>query len=139
MTTHYHLLIVTPHADLAAGMHRLNWRYARSFNERHEARGHVFDSRYTSELVQTESHARNIARYIALNPVEAGVCRYPSEWRWSSYNATVGIASPPPWLDVEWLLRLFGDDREHSRSEFASYVEERRLELLGSPELRLAA
>ena len=35
MTTHYHLVIWTQKADLAAGMHRVNARYADWFNARH--------------------------------------------------------------------------------------------------------
>ena len=30
-------------------------------------------------------------KYIALNPVEAGMCERPQDWRWSSYAGTVGL------------------------------------------------
>src|SRR5436309_1317007 len=45
MTTHYHLLVRTPRADLAAGMQRLNGSYGSSFNKRHGTKGHVFQAR----------------------------------------------------------------------------------------------
>ncbi|WP_028067369.1 hypothetical protein [Solirubrobacter soli] len=46
-------------------------------------------------------------RYIARNPVEAGLCREPHEWRWSSHRATLE-GSEPAWLDRLRLLERFG-------------------------------
>src|SRR5687767_6916328 len=46
LTTHYHLLFTTPKGDLAAGMHRINSRFAHWFNDEHLEVGHVFRSRY---------------------------------------------------------------------------------------------
>jgi REP element-mobilizing transposase RayT len=46
MTTHYHLLIQTPKANLDKGMHRLNSAYAHWFNKRHGQTGHLFKRRY---------------------------------------------------------------------------------------------
>jgi putative transposase len=40
MPNHYHLVLETPKADLSAGMHWLNFRYAQAFNHRHALDGH---------------------------------------------------------------------------------------------------
>jgi REP element-mobilizing transposase RayT len=85
MTNHFHLLIETPAPNLSAGMRQLNGAYAKYFNERHSVEGHLFDSRFRSRLVETEKHLEDALRYIAFNPVEAGLCARPSEWRWSSF------------------------------------------------------
>ena len=50
-----------------------------------------------------------LARYVVLNPVRAGVCAMPDQWRWSSYLAMVGQAHRPNWLHTEWLLLQFGN------------------------------
>ncbi len=92
MNTHYHLLLRTPEANIAAGMHQLNSCYARSFNRRHGRVGALFQSRYHAVLVETEEHAWSIVRYLALNPVRAGLCARPEEWPWSSYSELVGAA-----------------------------------------------
>ncbi len=89
MTTHYHLLLTTREANLASGMQWLNSMYASWFNDRLGENGHVFQGRYGSELVETESHLFHAYRYIARNPVRAGICRDPREWRWSSYTQLV--------------------------------------------------
>src|SRR5919202_1621542 len=85
MDTHYHLLVATPFPDLAAGMQRLNWLYARTFNHVRGGFGHVFAARYGAVFIQSEEHFFEATRYIVLNPVRAGICARPEEWRWSSY------------------------------------------------------
>ena len=32
-----------------------------------------------------------LARYLVLNPVRAGMCAVPEQWPWSSYRAMVGL------------------------------------------------
>jgi putative transposase len=85
MTNHFHLLITTPAPNLSAGMHLLNGEYAKYFNERHSCDGHLFERRFGSRFVDTEEYLADVLRYIAFNPVEAGLCAHPREWRWSSF------------------------------------------------------
>lgn len=98
MSNHMHLLIQTPGADLGIGMQRLQSVYAQTFNERHGIDGHLFQGRYGSERVKSDAQLVTTLRYIALNPVEAGLCADARDWRWSSYALLVeGIA--PAWVD----------------------------------------
>jgi putative transposase len=124
MGTHYHLVMETPHGGLAAGMHRLNACYAQWFNRRRERSGHLFAERFHSELVTTEAHMLGVARYVALNPVEAGLCAAPQEWYWSGYAATVGLVPAPSFLAVDALLRHFGATPATGRRRLRSFVEE---------------
>ena len=89
MNNHFHLLIETPRPNLSAGMQRLKCEYAAYFNARHLLEGHLFKQRFDSRLIESEDHLDEVLRYIALNPVRAGLCEHPSEWPWSSfYDAT---------------------------------------------------
>jgi putative transposase len=124
MTTHYHLMVTTPRGDLADGIQRLNGLYAQSYNRRHRSAGHVFRGRYHSEFIQTESHQLATCRYIALNPVEAGLCARPAEWTWSSYAETIGLRPSRPFIAVEALLELFSDDAQLARSRMQTFTEE---------------
>jgi REP-associated tyrosine transposase len=124
MTTHYHLMVTTPQGDLAAGMQRLNGLYARTFNRRHGFEGHLFHRRYHAELIQTGAHQLEVCRYIALNPVRAGLCEHPAEWPWGSYAETIGERSSRPFLATWSLLRLFGDDVCLARSRLQVFVED---------------
>ena len=124
MHTHYHLLVITARADLAAGMQRINGLYGQTYNRRHDSSGHVFKARYHAEFIQTESHMFEVCRYIALNPVRAGICASPADWPWSSYAETLGLKSPRSFVASEELLRLFADDLQLARSRFQAFTEE---------------
>jgi REP element-mobilizing transposase RayT len=108
MTNHYHLLIEAPEPSLGAGMLLLNGTYARYFNRRHALVGHVFQGPYRAEPIAHEGHLLETCRYIALNPVRAGLVTRPYDWPWSSYRATAALAQQPPCLSVDLVRRLFG-------------------------------
>ncbi len=124
MTTHYHLVVRTPAPDLARGMQRLNACYAQDFNRRHGETGHRFERRYHSVLIDDDSHALELIRYLALNPVRAGACEDAAGWPWSSYAAIVGRAAKPRFLAEEWLLTYFGGTRERALQRLQSFVED---------------
>jgi len=46
----------------------------------------LFQGRFGAVLVEFESHARVLSRYVHLNPLEAGLTRTPGEYAWSSYR-----------------------------------------------------
>ena len=87
MTNHIHLVIETPEETLGLGMRQLNGRYAQRFNRLHETGGgHVFQARFGSVPVDSDVYFAQLLRYVALNPVVAGLCRDPAAWRWSSHR-----------------------------------------------------
>jgi REP element-mobilizing transposase RayT len=124
ISTHYHVLVRTPNPDLARGMQRLNSCYAQHFNRRHGETGHRFERRYHSVLIESEAHALELIRYLALNPVRAGACRKAAAWRWSSYAAIVRRERPPYCLADEWLLAYFGRNRDRAVDRLQSFVED---------------
>lgn len=108
MVNHFHLVFHLSSANLSGGMHRLNGTYARRFNERHGHTGHLFEARYASTLIHSNTHLLDTIRYVVLNPVRAGLCSDPSEWRWSSFRATAGLEACPRFLAAGRVRRLFG-------------------------------
>ena len=119
MPNHYHLLIETPEANLSRGMRQLNGLYTQRFNRRHDRVGHVFQGRFKGILVERESHLLELARYVVLNPVRAGMIEAPEEYRWSSLRATLGLEDTPPWLTPSSVLARFG-----SRQRYCEFVRE---------------
>jgi putative transposase len=105
LPNHYHLLLDTPFETLPRGMLVIAGSYARYFNHRHKADGHVFQGPYHAEPVVREEHHLETIRYIANNPVEAGLCDRPEAWRWSSYRAAAGLDHYPTWLRVDHVRR----------------------------------
>jgi len=99
-------------------------RYAQGFNERHSLDGHLFQGRFKSRLVKSEPHLVELARYVVLNPVRAGLCRSAGDWPWSSYEATAGLGPAPRFLTTEWLLEQFGRDLRTARAAYTDFVAE---------------
>jgi len=122
MTNHFHLLVESPTGDLSTGMRKLNGTYALRFNRDHGFQGHLFEERFHHVAIKDEWHLVNVIRYLALNPVEAGLCGAAAEWIWGSFAAVVGRVEPPDFLDVDWTLRLFGDDPELARERLLRLV-----------------
>jgi REP element-mobilizing transposase RayT len=120
---HYHLIVETPRANLAAGMRHLNGVYAQAFNRAHRRVGHVLQGRYCAVLVEKERHLLALSRYVALNPVRAGLCRAPADWPWSSYRAMCGRNSAPPFLTSGWLLSCFHSNAHRARDRYRRFVE----------------
>jgi putative transposase len=125
MPNHYHLVFETPRADISLGMHWLNFRYAQSFNHRHGLDGHLFQDRFYSVLVEGDWHLLELSRYLALNPVDAHLCRRPDEWIWSSYSAVAGFVRPRSFLAIQRVLGLFGRDYPSARARFQAFVNDR--------------
>lgn len=123
LTNHFHLLVETPEPNLSRGMHRLNAAYAQSFNRTHGRFGHLFADRFYSVGVANEGHLLEVSRYIALNPVRAGLCRRPEDWEWSSYGATIGCRTPVGFVDYDGVLRRFGRRRGAAIRALRSFVE----------------
>lgn len=83
MTNHYHLLVDARIEDLSLGMRSLNGDYARSFNERHNRVGHLFQSRFDVRVLRDDEHLENAQAYIWNNAVAAGLAESADAWPWS--------------------------------------------------------
>jgi putative transposase len=84
MGTHYHLIVEASQARLSDGMQRLNGVYAIRFNRRYGLKGHLFEGRFTSYVLRDEQHFAAAIRYVLENPVRAGLCEAPGDWRWAA-------------------------------------------------------
>jgi len=92
-------------------MHYLNSAYGRAFNARHDRVGYLVRDRYWSRRKATDTELLTAFRYVALNPVEAGVEERPEDCLWSSYATTVGLAETFPFVDPTVVLMQFGPTR----------------------------
>ncbi len=96
--------------DISAFMKTLKQRFTQWFNGRHKRRGTLWEDRFRSVLVQGEGQAlRTMAAYIDLNPVRAGICEDPKDYRWCGYAEAIGGAGRGGKLAraaLEWLISL---------------------------------
>lgn len=123
MGNHLHLL-ATPETPTGVPvmMQAVGQRYAQSFNKRHARTGTLWEGRYKSTLVQTETYLLACMVYIDLNPVRSGIVARPTEYRWSSHHHYVGslidrLVTPHP---IYWQLGNTPFAREASYAELVN-------------------
>jgi REP element-mobilizing transposase RayT len=124
MDNHYHLEIETPDGNLANFMRDINGIVSQDHNKRHGTVGHLFQGRYHSYLIEKETYLMQVARYIVLNPVRAGLVKKPEQWRWSSYRATLGEVKAPACLVTNNLLKYFHHRRPQAQKNYKKFVSE---------------
>jgi putative transposase len=122
MGNHYHLVVETPDGNLGRGMRQLNGEYTQRFNFRNATVGHLLQGRYKAILVQRQTYLLALSRYVVLNPVRAGMVATPSGWPWSSYAMTCCDVPAPAWLDTDWLLSQFGEQRGQAVHAYRQFV-----------------
>ena len=130
---HFHLYLRTVQPNLSAGMHDLNSGYASFFNRRHRRCGALFQGRFKAVLVEDESHALELTRYVHLNAVRAKMVERPEEYGWSSYQDYLGLRKAPAWLDWETVIGELGKDRRRGRAAYRRFVEAGMCEASQSP------
>lgn len=95
MPNHVHAVVVPRCRDALsrffAALHR---RYARETNSRYDWKGHLWQERFYS-VVMDQSHTMAAMRYVELNPVRAGLVRHASDWPWSSARGNLGLSDDP--------------------------------------------
>ncbi len=69
MSNHFHLFVKTPLGNLQEFMRHFNISYTSYYNWRHDRRGHLYQGRYKSFLVDADQYLQEVSRYIHLNPI----------------------------------------------------------------------
>jgi REP element-mobilizing transposase RayT len=122
MDNHLHLVVETREGNLGWGMQWLHARYVQAFNRRHGRSGHLFGERFGSTVIEDDGHLCWTLRYVALNPVGAGMCRRPQDWAWSSCAATL-VDDRTSCVDVDRVLESFEWLGGDPMRRFAEMVE----------------
>ena len=126
MGNHYHLAMETPAGNLASGMQWLQSSFANRFNKLRGERGHLFQGRYQSLLVEAGAALGQLCHYVHLNPVRAGIVPVErlGEYRHSSYWYLRTRRERPSFLRVETALTEAGDLQDDGRGweAYARYL-----------------
>ena len=126
MRNHYHLAIETPEGNLVKGMQWLQGTFANRFNCRRGERGHLFQGRYKALLVEEGDPLGQVAHYIHLNPVRAGVQPVArlGEYRFSSYWYLLHPRIRPEWMPLALVLAQAGGltDSPAGRASYRDYL-----------------
>jgi putative transposase len=131
LSTHVHLIVSVPDTSLPLGMKQLNMAYSRDFNARHDRVGQFVRRRYGSRRIDDGRDLVATYAYVVLNPVVAGLCPRPEDWRWSSYGSTIGLSEDFPFVDGSLVVAEAGGSSEKLRRTVEARARE-RLSLLAT-------
>ncbi len=122
MDTHYHLLLETPSGNLSQIMRHINGAYTTYFNVKRDRSGHLFQGRYKAILVDIDEYAKELSRYIHLNPVRAKMVETPEDYDWSSCKSYTGKQRPAKWLYRDFILGYFGKKVSIAQKRYQHFV-----------------
>lgn len=119
--------------DLSWFMWEINRRIGVAFNALNETTGHFWGSRFKSKIIEDENSLMRVITYIEQNPVRAGICEKPSDFRWCSVGQAKldmqkGITGtvPPVGFFKNWEPKI--------RSEiYVSWMDFQANRILGDP------
>ncbi len=142
MDNHVHLIVRVDFGFLSALMHALLTSYTGYFNRVHQRTGPLFEGRFKSEVIQSDSHLLAAIRYVHQNPLKAKTSEGLS-FPWSSYDE---ILSCRGWSDTHFVRELFGDKKnfrsfheaEEETFRFDDVGEGRRIRLSDSEARKIA-
>jgi len=91
MVTHYHLCAFFNLANISKALHYIEFRYAQYFNKKYNRKGHLFENRFVSIIVQKGEYFDRVIDYIHLNPIKSGMCKDIFDYRWSGLREIFDI------------------------------------------------
>ena len=119
---HYHLLVATPDGRISSALQQLHGWYSLIHNRRHGRSAHLFRAHCFAREITSDADLLVTCRYLAQNPVEAGLSTDPFSWPWSSAAATAGLVAPAIPLDSGPLRAALGD-RSNWRRRYREFIE----------------
>ena len=124
MKNHVHMVIQVANIPLSKIIQNISFRYTLYINKKYDKTGHLFQGRYKAILIDPQSYLLQLVRYINLNPLTANIVNKPEEYRWSSYRAFVGKCRTD-WLTLDYILKLFSDNRTEAIEQYQEFVQDR--------------
>lgn len=118
MGNHLHLLVKEADEGLGNAFKRIGASYVYWYNWKYGRRGHLFQGRYKSEVVEDDSYFLTVVRYIHQNPLKVGVIKDIADYRWSSYGEYIG---KPTICDTDFALNMFSTDRSEAVTLFKEF------------------
>ncbi len=119
MDNHLHILIKEKDESISLIVKRIIGSYVLWFNEKYERCGHLFQERFKSEAIESNSYLLAALRYIHQNPVKAGLAKDIWEYEWSSCHE---YTKKPTITDTSYVLDLFSNDRLKAMDLFKDFT-----------------
>ena len=88
-----------------------------------EADLRLLQGRFKAILVDMDEYAKELLRYIHLNPIRAKMVDRLQDYRWSSYPDYIGNRNPPAWLERDFILGYFGKKPSVAQKYYREFID----------------
>lgn len=132
MGNHWHLLLWPQRdGDLSAFMRWVTLTHTQRYHASHGTVGigHLYQGRYKSSPIQTDSHYLTVLRYIETNPLRAGLVRNASLWPWSSFalrqgrESAITLSEGPVDLPSDWPAVLHANFKQADLDHIGTCIQ----------------
>lgn len=90
MNNHVHLLMKCEYKTMSSLFQLHGNKFVTWYNTRYNRIGPLYQGRFKSIPVEDMHYFFSVLLYIHKNPVNAGACKHPNEFPWSSFHAYFG-------------------------------------------------
>ena len=94
MDNHIHILLNSAPDKLSLFFLSLETKFVKWYNNKYRRSGHLFQDRFHSIVIEDNDAFLSVLFYIHNNPVKANICKFQTDYRWSSANAYYGQENP---------------------------------------------
>jgi REP element-mobilizing transposase RayT len=101
---------------LSRFMHRVAHVFANRFNRRRERKGHLWEDRFVSTIVEARSYFFRCMAYLDLNPVRARMVAEPGDHPWSGHRAVIN--EDESFIHLHQMYRELGENCEERRRAY---------------------
>ena len=126
MPNHIHFLLESSDQpeNLAKFMKSIAQKYAQYINASHKRTGTLWEGRFKSSPVSSDSYLLACSRYIELNPVRAKLVSDPGIYKWSGYGFKIGQIDNYALLDTDSAYADMGHDDRQRQSNYKKWTME---------------
>ncbi|MCH2160071.1 MAG: transposase [Oleiphilaceae bacterium] len=128
MTNHVHLILAPKNRPecLSALMKKVSSKQTRYTNKLEGRSGTLWESRFKSSPIETDTYLLQCSRYVELNPVKARMVSEPEDWAWSSYGVKVGLKAGEhirTWLDADQTYLGLSPNKKERHRRYRAFVK----------------
>jgi putative transposase len=122
MNNHVHLIVWVSYASkLSKFMKQVNLSYFNYYKKLYGYWGHIWQGRYKSNIIETDSYLLHCGKYIELNPVRAGIVSQPHEYAFSSYKH-YSLGYPDALISDSPVFLGLADNSPERREQYIAFV-----------------